>query len=151
MSIKLSPEHGVNPSLEQCFVCLKDVGVILFGKISNQKAAAFNKAGLPTGRESHNDHESPRKVCLNREPCDECKGHMEQGVILISVDESKSEDLQNPWRTGGWCVVTEAFIKRVFNPPELVKTVLEQRLAFMPDDAWDMIGLPRGDSDGVDI
>ena len=81
MSIQLSPQHGVNPSVEQCFVCMKDVGVVLFGRMRG-------------------DAEAPRKVCLpNREPCDECKGYMDQGVILISVDESKTDDPQNPWRS----------------------------------------------------
>jgi hypothetical protein len=128
-SIRLSEKHGVNPSVEQCFVCLKDVGVVLFGRLEG-------------------DAEAPRKVCLgpSSEPCDECKKLMKQGVILISVDEAKTEDMQNPWRTGGWCVVKDDFIKRVFNPPELVEHVLARRMAFMPDDAWDALGLPRGDS-----
>lgn len=127
--IRLSEQHGVNPSVEQCFTCMKDVGVLLFGKMKG-------------------DTEAPTRVCLghNSEPCDECKGHMEQGIILISVDEEKTEDMQNPWRTGGWVVVKEDFIKRVFQPEELVKDVLKRRMAFMPDDAWDLIGLPRGET-----
>ena len=126
--IRVSEKHGVNPSLEQCFVCCKDVGVVLFGKLKG-------------------DAEAPRRVCLgpNSEPCDECKGYMEQGVILISVDEARSDDRQNPWRTGGWCVVRDEFVTRVFEPGELVEQVLKQRVAFMPDEAWDILGLPRGE------
>jgi hypothetical protein len=126
MGLRLSEQHGVNPSVEQCFTCMKDVGVVLFGRMKG-------------------DVEAPRKVCLGHdsEPCEECKKHMEMGVILISVDESKSEDMNNPWRTGGWVVVKEDLIKRVFKPDELVQHVLKRRMAFMPDDAWDMLGLPR--------
>ena len=126
MSVKLSPQHGVNPSVEQCFVCMKDVGVVLFGRLRG-------------------DVEAPRQVCLgpNSPPCRECQEHMRKGVILVSVDEAKSVDLQNPWRTGGWVVVREAFVKRVFRPSELVETVLRRRMAFMPDETWDLLELPR--------
>lgn len=126
--IRLSPKHGVNPSLDQCFYCMEDKGIVLFGAMKG-------------------DAEAPRKICMDKEPCSQCKELMEQGVILISVDEDKTEDMNNPWRTGGWCVVKEDFIKRVFQPKELVQRVLEQRCAFMPDDAWDMLGLPRGETE----
>ena len=123
-SIRLSKKHGLNPSLMQCFVCMEDVGVALLGQMKN-------------------DAEAPRRICLDHEPCDKCQAHMEQGIVLISVDENQSSDMQNPYRTGGWCVVREDFVQRVFSPPELVEQVLRKRMAFLPDDAWDMIGLPR--------
>lgn len=126
-SIRLSEKHGVNPSVEQCFYCMKDVGVILFGKMKEDK-------------------EAPRQVCLgpNSEPCTECKEWMEQGVILVSVDEEKSDDPENPWRTGGWIVVVDKAIRDMVQPEELAETILEQRFAFVPDTAWEMLGLPRG-------
>ena len=124
MSLRLSENHGVNPSVEQCFVCMKDKGVVLFGKLKG-------------------DVEAPRTVCLDSEPCDECKKHMDMGIILISVRDG--EEGGNPYRTGGWVVVREEFVERVFNPPELVEHVLKKRMAFMPDEAWNMLGLPRGD------
>ena len=128
-SIRVSKKHGVNPSLEQCFICMKEVGVVLFGELKG-------------------DVEAPRKVCLgpNSEPCAECKGWMEKGIILISVDESKSKDMQNPWRSGGFIVVTEDYVRRVLTP-EMLDGVLEKRAAFIPDGIWDLIGLPRGEAD----
>lgn len=139
-SIRLSEKHGVNPSVEQCFVCMKDVGVVLFGKLPPERG----RHAKPADR----DPQAPMRVCFgpNSEPCAECQAFMRQGVILISVDEAKTEDMENPWRTGGWCVVRDDFIKRVFQPPELAEHVLERRMAFMPDDAWDMLGLPRGET-----
>lgn len=125
--LQLSEKHGVNPSITQCFVCMKEVGLALFGKMKG-------------------DVEAPRKVCLPDDPpCEECSNLMEQGVILISVDESKSPDLQNPWRTGGWVVVRDDFIERVVQPDTLKDSILNKRMAFIPDEAWDMIGLPRGE------
>ena len=127
-SITISEKHGVNPGLEQCFYCMKDVGVALFGKLED-------------------DAEAPRRICFGPgNACDECKGYMEQGVILISVDESRSTDKDNPYRTGGWVVVRDKAIKRIIAPPELVRDVLKRRMAFVPDEAWDMLGLPRGES-----
>jgi len=121
-SIRPSPKHGVNPSLDQCFYCLKDKGVILFGRIQG-------------------DNEAPKRVCLDRAPCNECAELMRKGIILISVDEARSTDQSNPYRTGGWVVVKEDFVKRAIQG-ELGAVVLKQRIAFVPDDAWNMLGLP---------
>lgn len=127
MSVRISDKHGVNPSVEKCFVCGEDKGVVLFGRLKG-------------------DAEAPRSVCLDYEPCDECKRWMEQGVILISVDEKRSKSSpQNPWRTGGWVVMKDDAIRRMFKPESLVEVILKKRMAFVPDEAWDVLGLPRGE------
>lgn len=178
MSIVLSPKHGVNPSLMQCFFCMGASGVALLGKLSG-------------------DEEAPRMICLDYQPCSECEEHMKNGVILVSVcDEEldrkfwhwhcphcgnhqevafkegsqayapncESRDCRirrgspamlsqgvgptrNPYRTGGWVLVAEKFIKRVIHPPELVESMLKHRFSFVPDAAWDKLGLPRGKVD----
>lgn len=134
----LDAEHGVNPSLEQCFVCMEDVGVVLLGA-QGAKVRQAMEGGDGSNREA------PRRICMNQEPCAACVKHMEMGVILISVDEAKSgKDLQNPYRTGGWCVVTDDFITRIIPGEELRGAILSKRMAFLPDEAWDLIGLPRG-------
>jgi hypothetical protein len=126
--VYLDQEHGLNPGIELCFFCNKDKGIILFGSALRGQ-------------------EAPRQAVYNHEPCDSCANLMKQGVILISVDEKKSAgDMQNPWRTGGWVVVKDEYIKRVFNPPELVADVLNRRIAFMPDETWDLLQLPRSPS-----
>ena len=127
-SIALSQKHGVNPSLLQCFVCMKDVGVALMGRLPG-------------------DAEAPRRICPDQAPCDECKKLMEQGIILISVDEKKTEDRNNPWRTGGWVVMKEEAFARIFggDGTDFVDSVLKSRVCFVPDEIWDAVGLPRGD------
>lgn len=121
--LRLSSHYGVNPSVDQCFFCLGDKGVILFGRLPG-------------------DVEAPTTICMDMEPCDSCAKHMEEGIILISVDPSKSKDMVNPWRTGGWAVVKEEAIQEIC-PPELAQNILRRRMAFVPDDAWDHLGLPR--------
>lgn len=123
--ILLSRKHGVNPSVGQCFLCLEDCDVILFGQLKNDK-------------------EAPRKVCLGpQHRCSKCEELTKEGIVFISVDDAKSKDMQNPWRTGGWVVIKEEAVKRIVHPPELLKSILGARFAFVPDDAWDMLGLPR--------
>jgi uracil DNA glycosylase len=127
-SIRLSEKHGVNPAIPLCFFCLKSKNeLILAGKMKN-------------------DQEAPKNMVWDKRPCTECEGWMKQGIILISVDESKTEDNENPYRSGGWAVVKDDLIKRVLEKsPELLEDILRKRVAFMPDEAWDIIGLPRGE------
>ena len=120
----LSKQHGLNPSLEVCYVCGKDVGVILFGALKG-------------------DIEAPRRACVNKAPCDECKKWMEQGVICISVDPIKSTDKDDPWRSGGWVVLKDEALKNILgHNEELLADVLERRVVFIDDEAWDSIGFP---------
>ena len=144
--VYLSPRHGVNPSLDVCFLCQEPRGLVLFGRMgtSVQKALGANYS------EMRNDPEAPRKLTMDMEPCDKCKGYMEKGIILISVDEKLTEDMKNPYRTGGWCVVKEEAVRRWgLQPAKLLEDILKKRVAFLPDDAWDFIGLPRRPVEGV--
>jgi hypothetical protein len=134
--IQLDPEHGLNPSLIQCFFCMEDKGVALLGRLNPMTRKAFEEAGIGRGAEA------PRKLCLDMEPCDECKGYMDQGVILVSVrDEDNGKE--NPLRTGCFVVVKDEFITLSLDS-EAAKAILESRFAFVPDSAWNKLGLPRG-------
>lgn len=129
--IRLSEKHGVNPMVTKCYVCLEDIGVALLGRLKG-------------------DVEAPRSGVIDFEPCDKCKGHMEQAVILISIDPDKSDkDDQNPYRTGGWVVMAEQWVHRVL-PKPIAEDLLKRRVAFVPDADWDALGLPRGEVDGKD-
>lgn len=75
MSITLSKEHGVNPSINHCFICGNEIGLILFGRLKG-------------------DVEAPRNCCSG-ELCDDCKDKLKTHVAVLEV---KSES--NPERTG---------------------------------------------------
>ena len=92
-SIRLSEKHGVNPSIERCFICGKDFGLVLFGRMKN-------------------DEEAPREVCLGN-VCDECKGIMKEGVFLIECDQDKSDDSNDPYRTGRVAALREDAFARM--------------------------------------
>ena len=121
----LSPKHGLNPSLMVCWLCLKETGVALCGRILKG-----------------DDQEAPPRIA-DTEPCPTCREYMQQGIILISVDDEKTTDKKNPYRTGGWVVVKEEAVKRILIEGEFRDRVLESRCAFITDDVWDKIGLPR--------
>lgn len=125
MSIRLSERYGVNPSLSLCFFCMEENGeIVLPGRLPG-------------------DVEAPRKAVWNKIPCAKCKEYMSQGIILISVDEKLSEP-SNPYRTGAWIVLREDALRRMLSPGKLLDDICKVRVAFIPDDAWDKLGLPRG-------
>ena len=80
-SILLSEKYGLNPSLEVCMTCEKDMGIILYGKLKD-------------------DAEAPKKSCLGH-ICDECatkfkKAHQR---VLMGVSELGP--------TGKYCIISE--------------------------------------------
>lgn len=105
-SIKLSKQHGLNPTLPVCFFCGEDKNEIaLLGHIGDYRKGE--------------DIEAPRRMVLDYEPCDKCKEHMKQGVTLIEVSDRqpadgrpalKAQGNQEVYPLGGWCVIkAEAF------------------------------------------
>jgi hypothetical protein len=91
----------------------------------------------------------PRQVgVVDMEPCNDCKGYMEVGIILISISDDTSKEsmkgpIPNPYRTGAWAVVTPDYIERMFED-DYKDFALNHRFTFITDEAWDRLGLPRG-------
>lgn len=75
MNIKVSDKHGLNPSINHCFICNKDINITLFGYIEGDKEAP--------------------KHCCTGDLCDDCKEKLKTHVAII---EMKSKT--NPERTG---------------------------------------------------
>lgn len=75
MSITLSKEHGVNPSLLICSLCGQSTGIALLGELKEDKKA-------------------PREM-LDQSPCDDCKKKFDEGNVFIIEHES-----ENGSRTG---------------------------------------------------
>lgn len=97
-SIPISPKHGVNPSMDLCAFCHKPKGIALMGKLPG-------------------DREAPREIITDYEPCDECKEHFAEGVLIVEASETPIGPGQPPiqegvYPTGRWMVVDE----KVFNP-----------------------------------
>lgn len=87
------------------------------------------------------------------EPCNECKGYMKQGVILMSISDDTTEEqmkgpMPNPYRTGGWVVIRDEAISKIFDE-KFAAFALKYRFCFITDEAWDRMGIPRGKVEGV--
>lgn len=127
MSIKLSPKHGLNPTIPICFFCGKDKNeIVLAGKINK------------------NDDEMPMHTIIDYEPCNECKAKMDKGITLIEATTKPANPNQPPiqngiYPTGKWCVVTENFIKNNINSEEMVNWTLKVRKAFMEPEIMEML------------
>lgn len=93
-SIRLHPEHGLNPTMPICFWCGKSTGeVALLG---------FNRG-----------KEAPRHVILNKEPCPNCQANWKLGLVVIEVDFSKANPPNIEHATGNWCVMKWEAAERV--------------------------------------
>ena len=74
--IRISPKHGVNPSMSRCYFC------------DGEKNELILTGMLP------GDAEAPREAVWNTEPCDQCKEYMKQGVIIISIRDGEDERME---------------------------------------------------------
>jgi hypothetical protein len=116
--IRMSPKYGLNPSMSVCFLCGGDKNEIII-------------PGMLKG-----DAEAPHKAAWNKEPCDKCKEYMNIGVMLISV--KNKTDQENPYRTGRIVVIKADAAERIFGD-----SIKNQRAAFIEDELWDKLGLPK--------
>lgn len=141
--IRLSEKHGVDPAIPLCYFCHEPKNeVILAGRLRN-------------------DREAPRNTVWNMEPCDKCKEYMAKGILLISIRDGEKQpepgEVPNPYRTGGWLVVKEEAVERLFKATlkdadfeKLFSMAKKKRVCFIHDTVWDkVLNLPRGPVDGV--
>ena len=118
--IKLSPKHGLNPTIPVCFWCGKEKGEIaLMGHIGD-------------GRKGE-DFEAPHNLVLDYEPCEICKDHMSLGVTVMEATSESNvvtsvEIQEGVYPTGRWVVITPDAAKRLFGIPEgITKCFLEDK------------------------
>lgn len=95
--INLSKEYGVNPSVETCAICGKEMGVVLFG-------ASYKDENGKTAK-------APHKVCMGG-ICDDCKNVIDNGGIFF-IEVRDGESGNNPYRTGRIIAVKEDAVKNI--------------------------------------
>jgi len=83
---------------------------------------------------------------IDLEPCPKCQDYMEQGIILITINDERSDEgwekqhIPNPFRVGGFFVVTEAAIRRLLDG-SMLEWCLKHRWIFIDYKAAEQIGL----------
>ena len=100
--IKISPKHGLNPTIPVCFWC---------GKQKNEIALMGRMKG---------DIEAPKSMVLDYVPCEECQNHMNMGVAILEASDHPNTENQPPMQEGVYptsrfVVVTTECADRVFN------------------------------------
>ena len=100
--IKISPKHGLNPTIPVCFWC---------GKQKNEIALMGHMKG---------DIEAPKNMVLEYVPCEECPNHMAMGVAVLEASDHPNTEGQPPMQKGVYptsrfVVVTTECADRVFN------------------------------------
>ena len=100
--IKISPKHGLNPTIPVCFWC---------GKQKNEIALMGHM---------ENDIEAPKNMVLDYVPCEECQSHMAMGVAILEASDHPNTEGQPPMQKGVYptsrfVVVTTECANRVFN------------------------------------
>lgn len=110
--IKLSPQHGVNPSMTVCFFCGKETGIAMLGKLKG-------------------DAKAPRRIVANYIPCDECKEKHKRGRVIIeatTVANGLPEIQPGVWPTGRWCMVGKENGQQLFKDGKDTPVLLEDKL-----------------------
>ena len=124
--IRISPKHGVNPTLLLCFWCrTNSVGIALAGRLPH-------------------DAEAPR-TALTYDPCEQCQKLISSGIWLIEATKTGDENVPpmpgtNAYPTGRWAVISEEGVRAVVNEPwqsELIK----KRKAVMEPEVISQLGL----------
>ena len=100
--IKISPKHGLNPTIPVCFWC---------GKQKNEIALMGHMK---------DDIEAPKNMVLDYVPCEECQSHMAMGVAVLEASDHPNTEGQPPMQKGVYptsrfVVVTTECADRVFN------------------------------------
>lgn len=108
--IKLSPKHGLNPTIPICFWCGKEKGEIaLLGHIGNRRKGE--------------DIEAPRNMVLDYIPCPACEEAMAAGFTVIegsdapiTQNQPPLSDKQDIYPTGRWLVLRREAAEAMFGP-----------------------------------
>lgn len=129
-NIKLSPEHGVNPTIPICFWCGEEKNEIaMLGKIDRE------------------DSKAPEAVVLNYEPCDKCKELFSKGIHVVGTTTTpivkdmfpimKNETMEL-YPTGSMFIAPEEwakeFLKANGQSQEMIDDVIERKILLMSDE-----------------
>lgn len=117
--IRLSDKYGANPSIDVCFFCGKDKGLVMFGHLKG-------------------DAKAPTRVVAGYTPCPECMKKMLAGRAVIEVTRKDSGMIpitttpHAAWPTGRWCVISTQDAQKLFkdnsDKPMLLEETLYQKL-----------------------
>lgn len=105
-SIRLSPKHGLNPSITHCECCGREIGIALLGKLKD-------------------DVEAPMNIAMGL--CDDCQKVINaKGLMIIEVRDGETGP--NPYRTGRITGITKDAKERMFKDITSPICYMEQKM-----------------------
>jgi len=125
----MKPELGV--ALTKCYFCGENDTIVMNTRLTKHMAEKVEELN--------------GKV-IHMNPCNKCQGYMKQGIILLTFDPHQSDPnwnedpMPNPYRTGGFFVVTEEFLSRILQP-EMFEWAKKHRFMFIEHEAAGKLGL----------
>lgn len=124
-SIRLSPKHGLNPSVETCAWCGGTKGIALMGKLKG-------------------DAEAPKYITMNYEPCDDCAEKWKMGIVVIEVLNSPLSEGQSPisegmYPTGRHVVVKREAMEQIISDDTLRERILKFGRTLMDRDTFNAL------------
>jgi NAD-dependent SIR2 family protein deacetylase len=169
--MRLHPKYGVNSTISICYYCGSEKNeIVLLGAAIDEEAPRtmimntepcdqckkYMEMGviLISVRDPYRIHEclechhkwreiieeSPHTANLSGEKTPECPKCQKR----TNVASGPAQEIGPSYhRTGGWAVVTENFIRRQIDNEEGVEELLTKRIGFVPNTAWNMMGLPK--------
>lgn len=112
---------------------------IICGKTANSEILIGRRL---TKKEDHKITDLHNQtIGFSEKPCEECQKLINQGIVLIGVIKEKTEDINNPYRSGHISVIKEEAFIKIFNQ-ELPK----KRIAFVEQEVGEQIGLWKIDN-----
>ena len=128
--IKLSPKHGLNPTIPVCAWCGEPKNEIaLMGQIGDRRKG--------------DDIEAPMYCVLDYEPCDHCKEQWQNGVAVLEATTGRPEPYRPPlqqsngvdiYPTMRYVVITTEAAERLFGGK-----FLEGQKVLLEDEAFERI------------
>jgi hypothetical protein len=128
MNIRLSDNHGVNPSLGVCFWCGGDTGdILLLGRLPG-------------------DEPAPMRAVYSYLPCATCQADWQKGIVLIEAKhaawDTRPQIQPGVWPTGRWAILTRDAAARFIREP-LMTVVQKAGKAFVPPEVFNLIQPPE--------
>ena len=125
-------------ALTRCYFCGEADRILL--------ATRYHRVG--NDMEPIHDLKPFHDKVMDMEPCTKCAGFMKQGIILMTIDPDLSEKdwnkqpIPNPYRAGGFFVVTEEAIRRMLQKNKvMLDWCLKHRWMFIEHKAAKLAGL----------
>lgn len=121
-------------ALTKCYFCGKGDKIVMNAVLTPERAAKVEKLN---------------GMITDMDPCNECRGYMKKGIIIIGIDSKKSEpnwhlpregEMPNPYRSGSFIVLREEAVRRMFNGEGGARDfALKHRWVFVEEEVCEML------------